>query len=282
MKAREDLVGAVVQYFHSTPWQRVVKTLQEPEVMHAHIYIYTSINPHSLEQIWKGWSKKVGWEHYRERNDHYASSGEWSAFTINPRGMPHFSIYWRYNPDLALAPGIGPEGRDFDYWRKKDVDEFINKYEKIGFRPVGPKEVTEIEKYFMESEQWKRVFTLLQDPKIAHFHMNVETSIHPLELEKFARAELEARGIHVNRAVHMIFHAPYKAKIVFMTEGNVTWDIGWTYNPLTTLKPSCSPVVEPEDPQFDIWTLDMYDKLIGKYKFTTLDEDEVKKVIDAI
>lgn len=235
-----DYVRGVATYFRSHQWQQLTHLLRSlNQRSHIHLFVNTSIHPTSLEALVKGYLKLQGWGVNRGNEILCPGPGRGTLHGIHPRGMPHFDMNWRYRAEVVLAPmeeAEGEQGKNILYWDETFMDYVYRNYE---WRVVGVEEEREIEAYF-KSKHWDDAFTLIQDPAIVHLHVNVETSIHPRVLEKFAIEAIQRKGWRLHRTVPNVVRSQgvyYGKFMLLFEEPELSFDVSWIYSRDTVVAP---------------------------------------------
>jgi hypothetical protein len=279
-----DLVETIAAYFRSEHWNKVIEVLSitEEPVYHAHAYVETQIHPMSLEEIVKGYFEKTGRPVHRKielfTSGQVADSG--SIHGIEPHGMPHFDLLWKYSPTALLAPA--KREHNVEYWGKSYMDDF---YKKYPFKTeLNAEEQAELEAYF-ETAAFRKYCELNEHPDVVHIHANVETSAHPDLIRAAALKAMAKRGWDVVEAVPVAFQmrGQMHGKVVFI--GNTPekiFDIAWAFNPAVTLIPSTRYWLTTENPTYDARTMHELPLLLKRDPYRLLSLKEIEAVIAAI
>lgn len=282
--ATTDRVAAIAAYFRSEHWQRAVKVLSitEEPVYHAHVYIETQVHPLSLEEIVKGYFAKIGRPVHRKieifTSGQVADSG--SIHGIEPHGMPHFDLLWKYSRDALIKPAARPE--NVEYWGRSYMDGFYAKYPFT--TDVSAEAQAQIDAYF-SGPAWKKYCELNEHPDVVHIHANVETSLHPDIIRAAALKAMTARGWDIEEAVPVAFQmrGQMHGKIVFI--GNTPekiFDIAWCFNPTVSLIPSTRYWLTTEDPTYDARTMAELPALLKRDHYQLLSLKEIEAVVEGI
>ncbi len=101
--------------------------------------------------------------------------------------------------------------------------------------------VNEIRGYFQGSEHWRRLVAYIQDPdpRNAHVHSYVYTSVHPDSLEKLLRLYFAAHGCPVTRTINRI--RPRSGILALHSiepKGKAHFDFHWVYKEGAGIKPA--------------------------------------------
>lgn len=282
--ASADRVESIAAYFRSPHWKKAVEVLgidSEP-VYHAHVYIETQIHPLSLEEIVKGYFARIGRPVHRKieifTSGQVADSG--SIHGIEPHGMPHFDLLWKYSRDALIKPASRPE--NVEYWGKSYMDAFYAKYPFT--TEVSPEAEAQIDAYF-SGPAFRKYCELNEHPDVVHIHANVETSLHPDIIRAAALKAMAARGWDIAEAVPVAFQmrGQMHGKIVFI--GNTPekiFDIAWCFNPAVSLIPSTRYWLTTEDPTYDARTMAELPALLKRDHYHLLSTREIEAVVEAI
>lgn len=280
----EHLIEAVASYFRSEHWKRAVEVLSitDEPIYHAHVYIETQIHPMSLEEIVKGYFKKTGRPVHRKieifTSGQVADSG--SIHGIEPEGMPHFDLLWKYSPSTILGPA--PRAENVEYWGQTFMNEFYTKYP---FKQELTAQLSaDIDAYF-ESAAFKKYCELNEHPDVVHIHANVETSVHPDQIRAAALKAMRERGWDIEEAVPVAFQmrGQMHGKIVFIgNKPEKIFDIAWSFNPAVTLIPSTRYWLTTEDPTYDARTMRELPLLLKRDPYRLLSIRQIEAAIAAI
>jgi len=286
---RQDLIKGCIEYFRSNQWKEFIQLSQERDLDHMHMDVDLSIHPYeSFGKLIGGYLKMRGWEFYRPIARLSPKPGWMTLYGVNIRDKAHSDIFTRYNPDVAIAPMpplLAERGKNLAPWWNHDIKRFIGQFK---FRDIGPKEETEVKKYFAEGEQWRKYCELVPDPDIQHVHCNIEGSVHPDVLRKYALENLRSRGWKLAHAIHCYFYAGGIAngKIIFLgLDPGKTYDIAWYYNPDVLIQANTqdSRMVGDEGTcnEYYIMRLSVLENELKKYDWAVLTDDEIKEVLEA-
>src|ERR1700722_11461150 len=166
MAAQQDYVSGVSAYFRSTHFQnfvRLLKTLDQRS--HIHVFVNTTVHPHSLETIFKEYLKRIGIPVNRSNEILIGGPNQGTLHGVHPTGTPHFDMKWVFKPGVVLEPmeeWAGEQGQNLLYWDETYMGFFYRNYQ---WNPVGAKETAAIEAYF-DSKHWHRSFELMLNPKV--------------------------------------------------------------------------------------------------------------------
>jgi hypothetical protein len=279
-----NLIETVAGYFRSEHWARALEVLSisDEPIYHAHVYVETQIHPLSLEEIIKGYFGKSGKSVHRKieifTSGQVADSG--SIHGIEPEGMPHFDVLWKYSPDALLAPAR--REHNVEYWGQKYMDQF---YAKYPFKTeVNSEQEAELEAYF-ESAAFKKYCELNEHPDVVHIHANVETSVHPNLIRTAALKAMAKRGWDIEQAVPVAFQmrGQMHGKIVFLgSTPEKIFDIAWAFNPAATLIPSTKYWLTTENPTYDARTMHELPLLLKRDPYRLLSLREIEAIVAAI
>jgi hypothetical protein len=76
----------------------------------------------------------------------------------------------------------------------------------------------------------------------------------------------------------------YRGKITYsLAHPEEVFDISWKFNPEVTIRPSRETFVFDIDPEFDIWTVEMFeDTAVRGGEYVNLSDAEIQTVIDTL
>jgi hypothetical protein len=232
---RKHLIDGCVEYFRSRQWKDVVQILQERDMNHFHVYLDTSLHPwDSLGRILTGYLAARGWQVYREIQRQSPRPGIFALYGVNLPDKAHFDLFLRYNPDVIIAPMpplLAERGGNVRVWWDRDIRRF---QELFDWRTLSRREEAEVGDFFESGRHWQQFCDLVLDTDIVHVHCNIETSVHPNELRKYALHNLTKRGWKIAHAIHSLFNAggADSGKIIFLgLQPERTYDIGWYFSP---------------------------------------------------
>ena len=281
---KANVIESVSNYFKTDQWKELldILTKRDEPVYHAHIYVETQIHPLSLEEILKGYFKKIGYE--VERKIEIFTSGQvlnsGSIHGIEPKGMPHFDFIWSYSPDNILVPAS--KESNVEYWGKNFMDDFLRKFDLK--TSLNNKERNELRDYF-STQAWNDYCALNENPDVVHIHANVETSVHPELIKEEALIAMKERGWEIEEAVAIAFQmrGQMHGKVVFIgKKPEKIFDIAWGYNPNVTMIPSTKYWLMPENPTYDARTMKELPLLLKKDHYTLLSIKEIEEIVDSL
>jgi hypothetical protein len=280
---RKEVVEEVKEYFSdSDHWRRLCASLQEPEpqLAHIHAYVETSVHPASLEALIVGYFERMGWPSTR-RIDHMSPRPPLgSLHGIEPRGKPHFDFHWIYRADVGIRPTEGGEsGCNLLVWNRWYIESFCKRFK---FRDAGPREHDALRDYF-RSDHFMRGLEIAKSPSTTHMHININTSIHPNEIQRHAEEALSRMGWRIDYTCPNVYMVKgrYRGKLVFMgRDPEVVFDIGWNLKPEVIIEPALEKWIFEEEPGYDVWTKAMLDEVM-KEDYITLTEGEIDYILRA-
>ena len=279
--ARVDTIAA---YFRSAHWNDllgILKSKEEP-IYHIHAYIQTQIHPMSLEEIVKGYFAKTGFPVHRKieifTSGQVADAG--SIHGIEPHGLPHFDLLWKFSPDKLIAPADRAE--PLESWGRSFMADFYKKY-PFNTEPSDA-DRAQIDAYF-DGPAFAKYCELNEHRDVVHIHANVETSLHPDIIREAALKAMAKRGWEIEEAVPVAFQmrGQMHGKIVFL--GKVPekiFDIAWAFNPAVALIPSTRYWLTTEDPTYDARTMAEVPLLLKRDPYLLLSLREIEAIVDAI
>lgn len=279
----KNMAKEIEEYFKGEQWTRFMEVLnkKEEEIYHIHIYVDTCLNPWCLEQILKNYFARIG--HPVERKIEIFTSGQIAGsgtiHGVEPRGLTHFDMLFRYCDDAVIKP-TPDRTENVEYWGEKYMEWFLSRYD---FKTVlTPQEEQEVEAYF-ESPAWEDYCRLNESEKVVHIHANVETSVHPLVIRDYALKAMKKRGweIEFSAPVAFAMRGQMHGKVVFGgLKPEKMFDIAWSFNPTVTLIPSTKYWLTTENPTYDARTMNEIPVMMQKYDWKMLTladmEDAVK------
>ena len=118
-----------------------------------------------------------------------------------------------------------------------------------------------------------------------HFHFNVETSIHPDIIRKFAEEALAEQRWKIDYVCPNVYlvKGVYHGKLVFMgRDPEEVYDIGWKFNPDTIVKPTDHPWMFPERIGYDVMTSEEFQEELNQDPYEKLTTEEVSAVMEAV
>lgn len=278
-----DVKKEITEYFQSEQWKEMMRVLNKKDenIYHVHIYVDTNLNPWCLEQLLHYYFEKIG--HPIERKVEIFTSGQIAGsgtiHGVEPKGMTHFDMIFRYSEDLAIKP---TENRthNVEYWGEEYMNAFHAQYD---FKTeLTPEEEKEVEAYF-ESQAWKDYCRLNESDEVVHIHANVETSVHPMVIRKYALKAMEKQGWKIEYSVPVAFNmrGQMHGKVVF---GGLVpekmFDIAWSYNPVVTLIPSTKYWLTTENPTYDARTMREIPLLLKRNKYRLLSLKEMEEIAE--
>jgi len=286
---RKDLIKGCIEYFRSNQWKEFVQLSQERDLDHMHMDVDLSIHPFkSFVKLIEGYLGMRGWDLYRAIASVSPGPGQVNLYGVNIRDKAHSDIPCRYNPEVAIAPTpslFAERGINLTPWWNRDIKRFIDQFK---FRDIGPKEEAEVKRFFDEGEQWRKYCELVPQPDIQHVHCNIEGSVHPEVLRKYSLANLKSRGWKLAHAIHCLFYAKNIAcgKIIFLgMDPEKTYDIAWYYNPDVLIQPNTQDSRmtgdEGSSNEFFLLRLSAVQKVLDKFDWIVLTEEEIKEILEA-
>lgn len=282
---KEELLKEVTEYFAgSDHWRRLCAALHgdpDPEGSHVHAYVETTVHPDSLEAIMKGYFERMGWPSARKIDHMAPKAGMGSLHGVEPKGKPHFDYQWFFKKDVGLrALNGGESGCNLLVWNRWYIDQF---YSQFPFRSVGPEEEKALEAYFRSAHFLNGLkFPVL--PTTNHMHINVNSSVHPDHIQRYAEPALAREGFALYYTCPNVYLADgmnYRGKLVFMCrKPEVVFDIGWKFTPEAVIEPATEPWIFKDNPGYDVWTSSMLADVMNA-DYVRLTEDEIRQVLDA-
>ncbi|NPV54950.1 MAG: hypothetical protein HPY71_15795 [Firmicutes bacterium] len=293
MRSRESIVKEIGDYFKSPHWQGIIKLWKNPDepVYHAHAFVDNQVDYRCLQPIVEANLEANGLILDREIDHVGPGPGRAALHGIHPgsRGfMPLVDWFWKYSSDVVLKPmdpAQGEGGKNLIWWGKSYMDEWFKQFE---FKCVGPYEEEEILNWIKNSRQWKKMVYLLENMEkegISHFHTNTEINFDPKVFDIFARQAMKEIGWTICNATPCVYKVgnEYRGKITYsLAHPEEVFDISWKFNPDVVIRPSTETFVFTDDPEFDIWTVKMFDDTaVRGGEYIKLSDVEIQAVIDS-
>ncbi|MEA5030978.1 MAG: hypothetical protein VB025_02395 [Sphaerochaeta sp.] len=282
---KDELKKSVVDYFMSDQWIKFMQIMntKDEKINHIHIYVDTNLNPWVIEQLLIGYFEKIG--HPIERKIEIFTSGQilgsGTIHGVEPKGLPHFDMVFRYEDNVGIRPTAGRR-ENVEYWGDKYMESF---HAKFPFKTeLTEADKKEIEEYF-RSQAWEDYCRLNESDEIVHIHANVETSIHPLVIREYALQEMKKRGWEIEYAVPVAFslRGQMQGKVVFAGhKPEKMFDIAWMYNPIVTLIPSTKYWLTTENPTYDARSMKEVPSMLQRNHYEMFSIAEMESIISQI
>jgi hypothetical protein len=275
-----NFIESVAAYFKTDQWQRLMTILNKTDepIYHVHVYIDTNLNPLCVEQLLKHYFAKAG--HPISRKIEIFTSGQiigsGTIHGVEPKGLPHFDMVFRYSSDLPIKATNKEDNVEF--WGKHYMDNFHGQYDlKTTLTPAQEKDV---DAYF-HSKAWEDYCSLNESSEVVHIHGNVETSIHPDLIRAAGLKAMKQRGWEIDYAVPVAFRmrGQMHGKVVFGgLKPEKMFDIAWGFNPTVTLIPSTKYWLTTDNPTYDARTMREIPLLLKKDNYRLLSLAEMEAV----
>jgi len=281
---REEKFRDALGYFSSSDhWLRLMAALQEPDPrnVHIHSYVAMGIEPASAEAIICGIFEKYGWPSVRRIDYMSPREALGSLHGIEPKGKPHFDFQWFCGDVGVRACDGGESGCNLLTWNKWYIERFYGRYPLR--TEIGHAEEEALRAYF-RSEHWKKGCELVLQDTTTHFHFNVETSIHPDIIRRFAGEALAAQGWKIDYVCPNVYlvKGEYQGKLVFMgRDPEEVYDIGWKFNPDVILQATDAAWVFETQRGYDLWDRARYDKMMEQGDYIRLTDKQISEIIAA-
>lgn len=279
MIAKDHAITEAKEFFGSSDfWRRLVSVLQDPDPKgsHVHAYVNTCVHPKSLEKIMSRYFEKKGCPIVRRIDYMAVRPGLGSLHGIEPKGKPHFDLHWVHDPKTGLKGSEGGEsGANLLVWNRWYINEFYRGY---NFRKMTPAVEKDLRDYF-NSQHWETGLEMAVNPDTTHLHVNVDTSVHPNDIERFAVKSLKSRGWILDYVCPNVYltEGKYRAKLVFMgRKPENVFDIGWRFVPDVVIEPAKEPWIMKQ-PGYDHWPKKLLDEVMDHpyFELTSPEIDEV-------
>lgn len=286
---RKRVIEECIEYFRSSQWRELVQLIQERDMDHIHVWVDSHLHPYeSLVRLVRGYLALRGWEAYRQVMRLSPKPGYATLYGFVLRDKAHFDMFQRFTPETPLAPMVpvaGERGANLRVWWDRDIRRFQDQFR---WRRLSSKEEAEVADFFKRGKHWQRALDYVVDPDVMHVHCNIETSVHPNTLRKYALADLEARGWTVAHAIHSIFNAGGhdSGKIIFLgMKPERTYDIAYYHNPdlLIQVNTQETRMVGDEGTgkEFYLMRLSVLERELAKHKLIVLTEAEIDQILKA-
>lgn len=284
---RKELLQSIKEYFEGEQWTTLEDKVEndKDDTYHAHCFVETTLHPLTFCEVLKAYYRTRGMEIDRPIDLQPSNVGHNMLHGIHPTGTFHYDIAWRYKPGKIINPmplEYIKERNNLQMWGKKEINEFFSKFNFI--QPEGQAK-EDLEQYF-KSGTWKQTCEYVLDSTIAHFHANVETSVHPDALRDAALEAIKRQGWTIQKALHCIF-SPVKGwiagKVVFLLDQpRVMFDIAWKFNNDVSIRASTVPFmnVNPDVTEFDVRRKETIEYYTDEGEFITLSNEEIRKLED--
>ncbi len=270
----------LVDYFAGSHWTDFVDALERAGgdgILHAHIYTDTVVHPESLAEIIRRYFEEVRGRKV-QRGIRILSAyrrGGADIYNVLPEGLCHHEMIVRWNEEVVLEPmSRGTRsGQTTEYWDTAFMEQY---YRRFQFRPVGPEEERQVRAYF-DTDEWYRTVRFMQEGGL-HNHGLVESSVHPLEVLRIGREEIERRGWQVGRAVSVVYpmHGQDYPKITFLlTRPELVLEIEWDYNPGVVFQPGREAFILPV-------TTEKVESEMAGFPWVELDDRQIDDILRAL
>ncbi len=288
---RSDIVNEITAYFNSQHWNDIINVYKNPDepIYHFHAFVDNQVEYHGLQTIFEANFRKHGLVLDREIDHVGPGPGRAALHGIHPYGkgfVPLLDWFWEYSDKVVLRPmdnGRGEMGTNLLSWGKAYMDKW---FEQFQFKCVGYDEEEQIHDWFNRSKQWKELTYLIENFEkegIAHLHCNTEINFDPKILDLFARQEMKKIGWTICNATPCVYKVgdTYRGKITYsLAHPEEVFDISWLYNPDVVIRPSTQTFVFNDRPDFDIWTVKMFeDTAVRGGKYIELTDTEINEII---
>lgn len=271
----------IADYFDSEQWRELVRVLdqEDEEIYHAHIYVDTQLNPLSMEELVKKYFEKLGRPVHRKIEIFTSGqiAGRGTIHGIEPEGYTHFDLLFGYSEDLPIKPAAD-KSPNVEYWGEQYMRDFHALYPFA--TELTADQVVEVERYF-ESDAWADYVRLNESDDVVHIHANVETSIHPEIIQKYALEAMAKAGWEIEYSCPVAFEmrGQMAGKLVFAgLKPEKMFDIAWQYNPTVTLIPSTRYWLTTESPTYDARTMREVPQLLKRHNFRLLSTAEIEEI----
>lgn len=280
---REEVLRSIKDYFAGEQWRTLQDRVENDREnsYHAHIFVDTSLHPLTFCDVLRTYYAAIGMPIDRAIDLQPSNVGFNMLHGIHPAGSFHYDVAWRYNPACVLAPmphELVKEKNNLQIWGRKEIDDFFGQYRFV--RATG--QAKEDLDAFFRSPEWDQTVEYVLDTTIAHFHTNVEMSIHPDDLRDAALEAIGRQGWKLQKHIHCIF-SPYKGwttgKVVFLLEEpEVMFDIAWKFNPDVTIRPSTVHFMLQDSTVFDVRRKEKIEFYTSGGEFIVLSDDELREL----
>ncbi len=200
---------------------------------------------------------------------------------IEPEGKLHFDFHWLYKADVGLRPAHGVEnGSNLLMWNRTYIEEFNSRFP---FRDEGRHEEDTLRRYF-ESDHFQKGLDIAARPNVPHVHTNVEMSVHPEVVARYAVEAIKRRGWEVYYVCPNAFLLGdgYIGKLVFMGKRpEKVYDLGWQFSPDVVIEPAETTWMFPERVGYDVMTSEEFEQELAQNPYVILAAAEIAAVSDS-
>ena len=262
----------VVGFLQSEAWAPAAERLHDPDVSFFEVKVTTSIHPLSLEYLFVEYLNRIG---RRVRNVGHAFVGDWAWIKIYPEVRPIVNVVWRYGDGDVIA--AADEG-ELDTWTDQGERSYLS---DVTPRRMSAADAAEVDAY-LESDHWKQVLSWFNDDQIEHFHVYLQTELHPHDLEPKFTKSIAANGFELN--VPPFFLARPDLGLMWIglaPDGMTSLEIGCIHTPGIVLQPK---VLTAEDRTYggDPWTVSDLREFTTRDPYQVLLLSEVRSIVDEL
>lgn len=283
---RTNIINAINDYFRSPQWSALEDRLEndKEKTFHAHIFVNTTLHPTTFSNVLKAYYRTRKMEVDRPIDLQPSNVGHNMLHGIHPSGTFHFDLAWKYKAGVIIEPmeeDAIKEKNNLQIWDEKITYDFFKQFDFVT-HPTAEQQ-KDIAAFFTSSV-WDENRGYVLDKNIAHFHMNIETCLHPDIIRDAGLAAIKKEGWTVQKLLHCLF-SPYKGwttgKVVYLMDTpRVMFDIAWKFNPDVTIRSSQVPFmgVTPGKNGFDVRYNENMDFFTDAGEFITLTDAELKEL----
>lgn len=291
---RAEVLKGISAYFNGKHWNDILKVWLSPEedIYHFHSFVDNQVDYRCLQPIVEASLHMYSLDVDRAFDYVGPGPGRAALHGIHPNRkqfVPLLDWFWEYSGEKILEPmdnGRGECGTNLICWGKSYMEEW---WKQFTFKPVSPIEEEVINDWFVKSRQWKELTYLIEhfpEEGIAHLHCNVELNFNPYILDHMARQHMREIGWTICNSTPCVYRVGdvYTGKFTYsLGHPEEVFDISWKFNPDVVIRPSERFFVFNERPDFDIWTVKMFeDTALHAGEYIRLSDKEITTVIDSL
>ncbi len=122
--------NAIEAWFHSAHWDRACRHCENPQVVHIHVNVVTSVHPEAITAAALRAFKREGWTPWDYTPCVFDVRGVTAGKIVFMLSYPQqiFDICWRFDPEVVLAPSPMPfmlADPEFDLRTQEDLPAFL-------------------------------------------------------------------------------------------------------------------------------------------------------------
>ena len=234
----------VRSFFESDQWHRLLTALdQDWDCLHAHVYVESSLHPHDLAPIVKGYFNNRAYSLRRDLIFLSHGHGVTNIYNVHPSlEKAHFEIFMYYNSEVVIEPAgadTARGGTDLEVWDKNYMDSF---FDQFSFADPTEEDITSV-RTFYQGKEWWQGYNFMSEQGSLHCHVPVLSKLHPHVLAEIGAEEISRRGWTVDKTVTCVYGMKKREQIktVFLcSDPQVVVELDYDYN--------ADAVIEPRSP----------------------------------